>query len=118
MLACDFRLQDTGALANLAHQWAATDLRGARAWIGAQPPGEMKAQLAARIGYLWSRTEPENAANYVLDEIPPGENQVEAVISVLHQWAESDRRGAMAWAQAFPQGELRERAMREAFLER
>lgn len=113
MLANGFHLEAAGVLENLALQWAAADLSAARTWIDARPAGETKARLVARIGFLWAQTDPRAAANYILDQMSPGDIQAEAAISVLHQWAQQDPAAALAWAQSFPTGDLRDRALSE-----
>jgi hypothetical protein len=49
----------------------------------------------------------------VVERIPPGEAQVEAVISVLHRWATVDPIGAASWVEKFPGSDVRERALNE-----
>jgi hypothetical protein len=100
-------------IGNLAQQWAAVDLPAARAWVESQPPGEVREGLVARIGYFWSLHDPEAAANFVTSETEPGPVQMEAAISVLHQWKERDPAAARAWAERFPDGPERERALQE-----
>ena len=107
----DERLDST--LENLAQQWAETDLSAALAWAGAHPAGEQRDHLLARMAFVQSQTAPVDAARLTVEQIPPGETQDESVISVLHQWAVRDRAAAMAWAESFPEGELRDRALQE-----
>jgi hypothetical protein len=102
-----------GVIGNLTQQWAAVDLRGARAWVKAQPESALREELVARIGYVWSLADPEAAADFVALETPAGEVQIEAAISVLHQWSRRDPAAARAWAERFPEGEIRERALLE-----
>jgi len=117
-LAFDNHLDETGdgVVESLAMQWATVDLPATRSWIESQPPGEARADLVARIGFVWSQTEPEAAASFVLANIPPGNVQTEAAISVLYQWARRDPEAALAWARKFPPGPLRDRAIKEALL--
>lgn len=112
-LAEKYALIKNATLANLAEQWARQDLHAVYTWVLAKPASAQRDELAARIGYVWSATEPAAAANFVLQEIPPGPVQTEAAISVLHQWALQDMDGASAWANQFPEGALRERALNE-----
>ena len=49
----------------------------------------------------------------VVEQIPPGSIQTEAVISVLHQWFLRDMAGAAAWVDQFPAGDLKVRAENE-----
>lgn len=112
-LADGFHLDEAGVLENLTLQWALVDLPAARTWIDARPANDSKSRLVARIGFLWAQTDPRAAANYILDQTRPGEIQAEAAISVLHQWAQQDCKAALTWAQSFPTGDLRDRALRE-----
>jgi len=112
-LSCRLDQAPGAVVENLAQQWAAADLAAAREWIDAQPPSDFRSDLAARIGFLWAQTDAKAAAQYVLREITPGPVQEEAVISVLHQWAQQDAASALAWAQTFPSGDLRDRALHE-----
>lgn len=112
-LANSFHLNEAGVLENLTLQWALVDLSAARTWIDARPANDSRSRLVARIGFLWAQTDPRAAANYILDQTLPGEIQAEAAISVLHQWAQQDRKAALTWAQSFPAGELRDRAVNE-----
>ena len=55
----------------------------------------------------------QTAARLVVEQIPAGPKQTEAVISVVHQWALQDLAGALAWVNRFPGGILKERAAHE-----
>jgi hypothetical protein len=112
-LAEKYALTNHATLASLTPRWAQQDLRAAHAWVLAKPAGGERNELAARVGFVWSATEPTAAADFVIREIPPGSAQTEAAISVLHQWALRDFAGAKAWVELFPDGEIRQRAMNE-----
>jgi hypothetical protein len=112
-LAERYALTNHAVLANLTGQWARQDLRAAHAWVLAKPAGEQRNELAARIGFVWSASQPAAAAEFVVREIPAGPTQTEAVISVLHQWALRQFDDAAAWVELFPEGEIRERAIKE-----
>ena len=114
-LALSHRLEEVpgGVIGNLAQQWATIDISAARAWVELQPPGEIREELVGRIGYLWSLSDPAAAAAFVTAETAPGEAQVEAALSVLHQWKDRDPAAARAWAECFPDGPERERALHE-----
>jgi hypothetical protein len=115
-LAFDHHLDEAGGgvIENLAQQWAVVDLVAAREWVRSQPPGEARAELAARIGFVWSQSDPEAAADFVVANTSPGPVQTEAAISVLYEWARRDPQRALAWAREFPPGPLRDRAIKEA----
>jgi hypothetical protein len=113
MLAEQFNLDNDAVLENLAQQWAAKDLTTAQNWIAAQPSGNQRDALTTGIAFIWSQTEPANAAQFVVQQIPPGSAQDEAAMMVLHQWALVDSSEASAWVQQFPESPLRNRALNE-----
>ena len=98
---------------NLVHQWADQDLPAATAWTLARPHGQQREQMCSRLAIVQSATEPEQAARLVLEEIPEGPNQTEALISVISQWATRDPQSATIWVESFPSGSLKERAENE-----
>lgn len=100
-------------LENVTQQWAEHDTAAAYAWAANKPAGEERDQLLGRIAYVESKTKPEDAARLVALQITPGATQDEAAISVLYQWSVRDASAAMAWAQSFPEGSFRERAIKE-----
>jgi hypothetical protein len=106
--------QGSGAvLQNLAQQWAAADLPAAYSWALGQPAGEQRDELVGRVAFVWSHSEPAEAARLVAEQIPPGPVQTEAAMSVLHQWGQLDFEAANAWAEQFPENSIRERARNE-----
>lgn len=100
-------------LENLVHQWAGRDESAAYSYALSKPPGEERDRLLSRVAFVISKEDAYEAALLVAEEMMPGEIQNEAAISVLHQWALNDPREALAWAESFPQGRLRNRALRE-----
>jgi hypothetical protein len=100
-------------LGNLTQQWATRNYSAALAWAMEYVAGEARDGLIQRIAFVRVQDWPFDAAQLVVQEIPPGPVQDEAAITVLHQWALKDQVGADAWVQRFPEGELRERAERE-----
>ena len=113
VLAEQFSLNNDAVLNNLAKQWAGTDLMTAYNWIAAQPSGNQRDALVTGMTFIWSQTEPANAAQFVTLQMSPGSAQDEAILMVLHQWALVDPTGAGAWAQQFPESPLRDRALNE-----
>ena len=100
-------------LGNFTASWATRDLSGARDWVIGQPAGELHDKLMERIVFEYAKTDPSAAAQMVVDRMGSGESQVEAAISVLHQWALQDPQAATAWVGMFPAGTLRDRASQE-----
>ena len=65
------------------------------------------------MAFTRSKENPVDAATLVVEWISPGEVQNEAAISVLHQWVLREPDAALAWAQLFPDENLRDRALKE-----
>jgi hypothetical protein len=98
---------------NLVEKWANADLSAALIWADGQPAGEHREQYISRVAFVWSQSAPADAARWVVEQIPPGPSQVEAVVMVVHQWARQDRAAASAWVEIFPEGPLRNHAINE-----
>jgi len=114
-LATDYQL-DSGAgdvLPNLAQQWAARDFSAALKWADAQPVSDQRDQIFSRLALVQSQTAPRDAANLVIQQIPPGPAQQEAALSVLHQWMLQDFSAAKAWADQFPESDFKQRVKAE-----
>jgi len=98
---------------NLVQQWAGKDVPAAMVWANNQPASDARNEVFQRIGYVLSQSDPRDAANLVVEQIPAGAAQDEAVMSVLHQWANKDMMGAVNWVKTFPDSPFRERALQE-----
>lgn len=102
-----------GLLENLAMQWADRETTSAMEWVRSQPSVEWKERLVARVAYVLAKTDPCAAACRVAEDMTPGTAQNEAVISVVHQWAQIDPEAAARWVDELPSGALQERALSE-----
>jgi hypothetical protein len=100
-------------LDNMAQQWAAQDMQAANAWATSKPPGEQRDRLLQRIAVAESKADPYQAAQLIVNQISPGPTQNEAAMSVIYQWAQKDAAAAQAWAESFPAGDFRDRAIKE-----
>jgi hypothetical protein len=69
--------------------------------------------LLQRIAFVEAKSNPAEAGRLISEQMSPGQIQSEAAISVLYQWTRQDAAAAMAWAESFPPGDLRERAINE-----
>jgi len=106
--------EEPGAvMENLVQQWADADLNAAYTWVEAKPAGAQRDALAARVAFVWSQSQPAQAANWLIQETEPGAEQEEAIMSIVHQWGLQDMTGATAWVEQFPPGDFRDRAMNE-----
>lgn len=97
----------------LAQRWAEQDLSAFRAWADSLPPGEQHDLIVARAAFVIAQAAPAEAARWITDQTTQGITQTEALISILHQWAQQDPEGASAWVGQLPGGHLRDRADRE-----
>ena len=100
-------------LDRLVQQWAATDVLSALDWVDRQPVGGQRDGATTRIALVLSQTDPAGAATLVMNQIPSGPAQSEAILTVLNQWAHQDLLAATTWVNGFPAGPLQERAITE-----
>jgi hypothetical protein len=102
----DYQLDEPGdgLFDNLTAQWATEDLSAACDWVIQQPAGELRDRLVLHVALVWSKSDPADAARLILNQIPAGDNQNEAVISVVYQWALQDRGGSKILGSALPRG--------------
>jgi hypothetical protein len=100
-------------LENLIQRWAGADSVAALAWANAQPAGELRDHLVARIAFVRAAKAPAEAARLIVENIPSGAIQAEATMTVIHLWARRDFAATAGWVERFPSGALRERAFDE-----
>ena len=99
--------------ASLVDSWASVDLRGARQWSLNLPPGDRRDGCVARIATVEARSFPADAARFALKRLPPGPVLDETIITTVYYWAGRDAAAARLWVEGFPDGALRDRALRE-----
>ena len=97
---------------DIIQKWAVKDFPAALAWASHEAAGEQRDHLMTRLAFVQSQTQPDAAARLVVEQIPAGPAQVEAGISVLHQWALRDFSAALTWVNSFS-GELQDRGREE-----
>lgn len=101
------------ALGNFVQLWSAVDLRSAYQWVYQIPAGHVRNALMVRVAFVGAEIVPSEAASLVVEELPPGAIQDEAIMMVLHQWALQDPDSAAAWVNLFPDDQFRDRASNE-----
>jgi hypothetical protein len=112
--ASQYGLQDEGArFENIVQQWASQDFTAAYGWVSQLPAGAERDGSMTRLALVVAQVSPTDAANLVANEISPGTVQIEAAISVLHEWGLQDFAAASAWASQFPSGLMADRAKQE-----
>jgi hypothetical protein len=52
-----------------------------------QPAGEIRDELLRRVAFVQAASAPAAAAKLVVEEIPSGPVQTEAILSVINRWA-------------------------------
>jgi hypothetical protein len=114
-LAGELHLDQTpGAIMeDLVQQWAAADLTSSLTWAANQPAGAARDQYTTRVAFILSQTAPSDAAALVMKQIPSGPAQDEAIMTVLHQWANQNIVAAATWANQLPGTALQERVVSE-----
>jgi hypothetical protein len=94
--------------------WADSDPEAAVSWLNVHPvDAEANAVRWTAVTSVLAKTNPARAANVVLQNIPPGPDQDEAITTVFYKWAKLDGEGAMRWLAQFPEGSLRQRMIDE-----
>jgi len=73
-------------------------------------PGIRQAEAAVSIVERWAQTDPQAAADWVL-QFPDTPARPAAITSLVSVWATRDASGAEKWAEALPEGVLREDAL-------
>lgn len=102
-----------GRLEHTVQIWTEENPAEAVAWITRQPLHPTRDLLLARIAHVRSQQAPLEAARLVMDHLPPGPIQDEALVTVVRQWAAREVEAAAAWVAGFPAGPLQMRATAE-----
>lgn len=97
----------------LFRRWAARDVSAAFDHAERQPPGARREVLFGLLALVVAEADPAEAALIAAQDMRPGPERAETVIAVLHQWARRDLPRAADWADSFPRGALRDRALDE-----
>jgi len=105
--------QPTAVMEDLVQQWAGSDVAASLALVQDQPTGAQRDEFTTRVAYVMSKSDPSDAATLVMSQMPPGSARDEAVMAVLHQWANQNFAAAANWAKDSITGPLQERALNE-----
>jgi hypothetical protein len=95
-----------------ASAWAVESPDEAMAWAQTIQDPTLRDPIIAAIAVTRADDDPLRAAELILDSIPAGEVQSNAVFGVMQRLAFRDEEAATAWASRFPE-EIREPALRE-----
>ncbi|GAA5126448.1 hypothetical protein GCM10023212_29900 [Luteolibacter yonseiensis] len=102
-----------GIVDAISGQWGKTDVQAAMEWALRLPAQTEQENALLQILSARAEIDPATAARLVTEQLPPGQAQDEAIMTVLHHWLRSDESAAVAWVENFPDGELKTRAESE-----
>lgn len=115
MLASEFPLpperQDIISLA--ASRWASIDSREALSWARLIPDSPLRQEVFAAVAVAWADQDAKAAARLVVDSLPVGPGQENALVGIVQRLASKDISVTETWVAQFPAGPLRERAQLE-----
>ena len=100
-------------LAEILVRWSLREPDEARSWALGQPDGEDRSYLLSRLIELEGQRAPEEAARLAFQALPAGELLDETLIAIARTWANQDAEAAARWVQTFPEGDFRDRVVRE-----
>jgi hypothetical protein len=95
-----------------ASTWAVTSPEAAAAWAGQIRDSSLREQTLAAIATSWANNDPLAAAQFILDSLPEGPIQDNAVMGIMQRLASRDADAASAWVAQFPE-RLRDNAVAE-----
>jgi hypothetical protein len=98
-------------ISSLAAQWGLNNPQSAIGWANTLPENEKKLAMSNLVG-AWAQNDPLAAGAYVA-QMPAGEAQSQAAMSVVSSWASKNPDQTAAWVLQFPEGDLREQGIRE-----
>jgi hypothetical protein len=93
-----------------AESWAFTAPEEAASYAKQIPDEALREQAISAIAATWGGTDPVAAGNLVMDSMPAGSSQDQAVVAIVQHLAATDPSGAKAWIGQFPEGALRQAA--------
>jgi len=99
-------------LVHATSQWASLDLQSALGWAEQVPATDLRQRLIAAIATASAKLDGAGAAAMVANLIPPGAEQNRAAVAVAQRWAESAPQAANDWVAGYPEGPVREAAIR------
>ena len=90
--------------------WATAAPEDAIAWAKQITDQTLRQQVTAGIAAAWGESNPVAAGYLAIESLPPGPLQNKTVMAIVQRWMQSDVKGATAWVNQFPAGELRQTA--------
>ena len=81
------------------------------AWVQQIADLSLREQVIAGIAATWGEGDPVAAGNLAIKSLPRGALQDRTVMAIVQRWMQIDAKGAAAWVNQFPAGELRQTAV-------
>lgn len=97
----------------LAAEYAHKDPEEALKWAKARSAQEDRDEALCGWATAVADKEPARAAVIVVDDIPRGIVQLRGVVAVVQRWARTDPKAASEWVYDFPEGDLKDDALKE-----
>lgn len=88
--------------------WAGREPEAAWGWISAISDGPLREQLAGSFAVGYARIDPGEAADWLVQSVPPGQALNQAVDQVAWTWAMTQPVAVGDWVELFPAGEARQ----------
>lgn len=92
--------------------WAASDPQAALVKVKAMSDPALRNASLARLATSWAESDPNSAATLAADAMEPGPAQNRAVASIVQRWAQQDPAAARQWVNSFPDGPLKQNALK------
>ena len=107
------RTTETDAVAlRAAAEWAVHSPESAVTWALTIPDEELRARVVGAIAGTWADRDPGAAARCVIERLPEGRPQQDAITGIVQRWRQVDARAAWQWVRELQAGEAKAAALR------
>lgn len=93
--------------------WARRDFKAALDYADRETVENRREEMLGWVALVVAEADPAEAATIADRDMRPGPERVETSMAILHQWARVDLSRAAVWADSFPHGPVRDRALDE-----
>lgn len=91
-----------------ASTWASTAPETAVDWAKQIQDSNLREQVVGAIATTWADKDPIAAAKLVLDSLPEGKTQENAIFGIVQRMTVKNPEAARTWVEQFPEGPLRD----------
>lgn len=93
-------------IVHAANQWAAGAPTAAAEWTAGILDPALRERVLSVVSTAWGGSNPMAAATLVLESLPPGKGQEDAVVGIVQRRTQTEPEQAAAWVVLFPDGAL------------